>query len=106
MAIDSTGKKLSLLNYMRVDHIVLPEGDGSFDGGDKLHFLNLYSGLAAAALVLGPYCVVAGEVFVAGAVINNPTSVSPSVAGEVFVAGPTIGELFVAGAEAGQGGCN
>lgn len=43
MAIDTTGKKLSLLNYMRTDMIVLPEGNGSFSEGDKLNFLNLYS---------------------------------------------------------------
>lgn len=43
MAIDTTGKKLSLLNYMRTDMIVLPVGNGSFSEGDKLNFLNLYS---------------------------------------------------------------
>lgn len=43
MAIDTTGKKLSLLNYMRTDMIVLPEGNGLFSEGDKLNFLNLYS---------------------------------------------------------------
>ena len=95
MAIDSTGKKLSLINYMRVDKIALPEGDGSFNEADKLHFLNLYSGISAAAVVLGPYCVAAGEVFMAGL-----------VAGEAFIAGRVNGEVFVAGAEAGQGGCD
>ena len=95
MAIDTTGKKLSLINYMRVDMIALPEGDGSFNEADKLHFLNLYSGISAAAVVLGPYCVIAGEVFIAGA-----------IAAEVFVAGRVAGEVFVAGAEAGQGGCD
>lgn len=95
MAIDSTGKKLSLLNYMRVDMHALPEGDGSFSTADKIHFLNLYSGLAPAVVVLGPYCVDAGEVFMAGA-----------VAGGLFMAGAVIGEAFVAGAEAGQEVCN
>ena len=97
MAIDTTQKKMSLLNFGRGPGgpIVLPPADGSFNEADKLQFLHLYSGLAAAALILGPYCVEAGEVFVAGAVV-----------GEVFMAGRDAGEVFVAGAEAGEVVCN
>ena len=43
MAIDTTGKKLSLLNYMRPDLRILPEANGSISNGDALHLLNLYS---------------------------------------------------------------
>ena len=43
MTIDTTGKKLSLLNYMRTDMIILPPSTGGISEGDKLHLLNLYS---------------------------------------------------------------
>lgn len=45
-----------------------------------------------SSVVLGPYCVVAGEVFVAGVARNN--------------LGEILGEVFVAGAVAGEGGCD
>ena len=77
------------------DIVTLGFGNGTFSPGvNDIPTLG-YSIGAAVALVLGPYCIEAGEVFVAGA-----------VAGEIFVAGPMAGEVFVAGAEAGEIHCN
>ena len=49
MAIDSKTKKLSLLNAILPWVTALPVASGSFDEGDKLHFLNLYAGTAETA---------------------------------------------------------
>lgn len=53
MAIDTTEKKLSLLSF-GLGGYTQPEGDGSFDQGDKQHFLGLYSGILASEAVLVP----------------------------------------------------
>lgn len=49
MPIDSKTKKLSLLNLNLPWVTTLPEPTGDLDEGDKLHLLNMYSGLAATA---------------------------------------------------------
>ena len=56
-----------------------------------------YSGIPSSTIiiVLGPYCVEAAEVFIAG-----------MVSGEIFVATKVVGDVFIAGAEAGEGSCN
>lgn len=51
MAIDTTEKKFSLLNYGLPWPATLPEADGSLDEGDKVHLLNLYSGIEIAVAV-------------------------------------------------------
>lgn len=49
MAIDTTEKKLSLLNFGLPFWRTLPEGDGSIGQGDRQHLLGLYAGILAAA---------------------------------------------------------
>ncbi|KKK99706.1 hypothetical protein LCGC14_2630060, partial [marine sediment metagenome] len=50
MAIDTNEKLLSMLNFGdgTVLH-VLPEADAAIGADDRLHLLDLYSGIAAAA---------------------------------------------------------
>jgi hypothetical protein len=59
-------------------------GNGTYDPGVSKVPTRGY-GAASITITLGPYCVEAGEVFIAGAVKK---------------------EIFVAGIEAGQGVCN
>lgn len=73
MAIDTTEKKLSLIN-MRSSRLTLPVGDGSFDQGDLQHFLGLYSGILAAAS--GHYYIYVG---------STPTSIDYDSAPEAIV---------------------
>ncbi len=51
MAIDTNEKLLSMLNFGdgTVLH-VLPEADAAIGADDRLHLLDLYSGIAAAAV--------------------------------------------------------
>ena len=48
MAIDSKAKRFSMFNFGE-DCALLPDPDGSFDQGDRQHFLGLYSGILASA---------------------------------------------------------
>ena len=45
MAIDTTQKRLSSLNFSWVPGVTLPDADGTVDAGDKSHMLHLYSGI-------------------------------------------------------------
>lgn len=54
-AIDTTEKLLSLLNFNTPFLFILPEADGSIDAGDRLHLLNLYSGIAAQVVGAVPW---------------------------------------------------
>lgn len=57
MAIDSREKRFSILNFGDGTHIHATfEADGAVDDDDRLHLLDLYSGLAAAGApaVAGP----------------------------------------------------
>lgn len=42
MPIDTVVKKLSVLNYMRVDNIILPRPTGTISTHDKYTLLNMY----------------------------------------------------------------
>ena len=48
MAIDTSDKRFSMLNF--ADAALLPEPDSEIVGGDRLHFLALYSGVEAGAV--------------------------------------------------------
>ena len=48
MAVDSKEKRLSIINLGLPWWTTLPEADGAIDADDRLHLLNLYSGIAAA----------------------------------------------------------
>ncbi len=52
MAIDTKEKRLSMLNFGLPWWTTLPVTDGSFDVGDRLHFLHLYSGIDPDAPVV------------------------------------------------------
>lgn len=86
MAIDTQEKRMSAATAGRIwMRATFPSG--TFDERQRVSAGAAYAGnaLSASTVILGPYCVAAGEVFVAGVV---------------------RGEVFVAGAVAGQGGCN
>lgn len=94
MAVDTKAKRFSMLNFGSISTDLLPAPDGTIDQADRQHLLDLYGGiLAAGAAVLGPYCVLAAEVFVAGVIDKRA---------EVFVAGAGVGEAFSAGAVLGE----
>ncbi len=45
MALDTAEKRISMLNFGLPWWTTLPVPDGSFDVGDRIHFLHLYSGI-------------------------------------------------------------
>jgi hypothetical protein len=49
MAIDTANKRFSMLNFSTVPTLPLFPPSGSINDGDRLHFLDLYSGLAITA---------------------------------------------------------
>ena len=53
MAIDSASKRLSSLDHEEIWTEGLPVPDGVLDAGDRAHSIHNYSGIAAAAEVLG-----------------------------------------------------
>lgn len=52
MAVDTTEKKLSLLQFGKPFVVTLPVGDGTIDQGDRQHLISLYSGILAQEVVL------------------------------------------------------
>ena len=71
MAIDTTTKKLSLINFGSPWVSSLPEPDGSLATADLQHLLGLYGGIAVGAPVVtrtAPVVVAALGVYAAGPV--------------------------------------
>jgi hypothetical protein len=54
MAIDTAGKRYSMIEFGvgRMDQLPIP--DGSFDQADKQHWLSCYSGILFGEIVLSP----------------------------------------------------
>ena len=50
MAVDTAARRFSMLNFGRTPVYPLFIPDGSVDDGDRLHLLNLYSGIALSAV--------------------------------------------------------
>ena len=66
MAIDTAQKRRSIMRFGKVGVAInpIPDADGSFDAGDRFHFLWLYSGLVggvAPATGEGDYIIIFGR---------------------------------------------
>ncbi len=63
MAVDTTEKRMSMLNFGGNGVVfLLPETDGSIDADDRFHLMDLYSGITpdapvAVVAVVGDYPV-------------------------------------------------
>ena len=55
MAVDSKEKRLSIINLGLPWWTTLPEADGAIDADDRLHLLNLYSGISATIHTAEPF---------------------------------------------------
>lgn len=91
MVIDTTEKKLSLLNFGLPLFRTLPEADGTITQGDRQHLLGLYAGILASEGAGPPYRVAEGEVFATG-----------RTAGQIRTDGRATGQVFADGAIAGE----
>lgn len=67
MSIDTYSKRLSVMALGLPWRQTLPDADGSFDQGDRQHFLALYSGVEEVAATAGFY---SGFWFVMGGLIG------------------------------------
>lgn len=90
MAVDTKGKRFSMLNFGQGDAL-LPIADGSFDQADRQHLLGLYSGILATAGV-GPFQIETGHAHVSGGDVGT-AYVSGGAAGHGYVSGGDIGQV-------------
>ena len=97
MAVDSAGKRFSMLAFGRGPRAhPLPIPDGSFDAGDRSHLLGLYSGIAAATVLAGPWNFTELVVWSPGMQTGKVTqhgAVTGFVADHGFSTGLTVGTL-------------
>lgn len=90
----SAANRISAFNFCDPFDHVLPVADGTVSAADRAHLWGLYSGIAVADIIVGPYCAVAHEVYTAG-----------GVARETFGPGADRAQVSQPGATAAQVVC-
>lgn len=93
MAVDTRQKRFSMLNAIAASLPTKPlfQADGDVDPGDRLHLLNLYSGIPA-----GVTAIVGGK-FAAGQVYHQGFQ-----KGQVYTPGFHRGQVYTPGFVAGS----
>lgn len=93
MAVDTAGKRFSMLSFGRGSRAhPLPIPDGSFDASDRSHLLGLYAGITLGSFKSGPFIVVAAQVAVPGAIACQ-VAVPGAIEGQVATPGAIIGQV-------------